>query len=240
MYIKGYLQPTPGKNSLSANQVIWGVQMGNIKHNRHLHSRVTEEGKHFFSCKEMVMFSILITEKTKMHQLCLGISQCISLQMSFSTCTQYWYLCPRNSLFPQLSHREFWMPCGDDLGRTSEMGWRETGFLFYSGFLGGENCWMTATPLCSPFMGKGRAEGTLGEQNFAWHTNPSQMVMLQITLNSNVQLHRPSEEMDDLKQFMPRSKGIFKMCQNCHCEHIFDSLLSNDLEKGFPQWLFQM
>lgn len=134
MYIKGYLQPTPGKNSLSANQVIWGVQMGNIKHNRHLHSRVTEEGKHFFSCKEIVMFSILITEKTKMHQLCLGISQCISLQMSFSTCTQYWYLCPRNSLFPQLSHREFWMPCGDDLGRTSEMGWRETGFLFSSGF----------------------------------------------------------------------------------------------------------
>lgn len=54
MYIKGYLQPTPGKNSLSANQVNWGVQMGNIKHNRHLHSRVTEEGKHLFSLKNTV------------------------------------------------------------------------------------------------------------------------------------------------------------------------------------------
>lgn len=65
MYIKGYLQPTPWKNSLSANQVNWGVQMGNIKHNRHLHSRVTEEGKHLFSFKEIVMFSILITEREK-------------------------------------------------------------------------------------------------------------------------------------------------------------------------------
>lgn len=51
MYIKGYLQPTPGKNSLSANQVNWVVQMGNIKHNRHLHSRVTDEGKYLFSFK---------------------------------------------------------------------------------------------------------------------------------------------------------------------------------------------
>lgn len=48
--------------------------MGNIKHNRHLHSRVTEEGKHLFNFKVTVMFSILITEKAKMHQLCLGIS----------------------------------------------------------------------------------------------------------------------------------------------------------------------
>lgn len=50
MYIKGYLQPTPGK-SLSANQVNWGVQMGNIKRNRRLHSRVTEEGKYLFIFK---------------------------------------------------------------------------------------------------------------------------------------------------------------------------------------------
>lgn len=45
--------------------------------------------------------------------------------MSFSTCTQYWYPCPQNSLIPQLCHQEFWMSCGDDLGRTSEMGRRE-------------------------------------------------------------------------------------------------------------------
>lgn len=60
--------------------------------------------------------------------------------MSCSTCTQYWYPCSQNSLFPQLSCQEFWMSRGDDLGRTSEMGWRETGFLFDSGFSGGENC----------------------------------------------------------------------------------------------------
>lgn len=151
--------------------------------------------------------------------------------MSCSTCTQYWYPCSQNSLFPQLSCQEFWMSCGDDLGRTSEMGWRETGFLLDSGFSGGENCCpgrrscaesQLHTPLLTPppsTDGKGQSGGS---SNFAWHTNPSQMVMLKITHNSNVELHRPSEKTDDLKQFMLRSKGIFKMWRNCHSENIFD------------------
>lgn len=108
--------------------------------------------------------------------------------MSFSTCTQYWYPCPQNSLFPQLSHQEFWTSCGDDLGRTSEMGWGETGFLLYSDFslffLGWwellprqkEQCWVTATPLCSPplhlQMAQGRAEGTTGEQQLCLAHKP--------------------------------------------------------------------
>lgn len=151
--------------------------------------------------------------------------------MSCSTCTQYWYPCSQNSLFPQLSCQEFWMSRGDDLGRTSEMGWRETGFLFDSGFSGGENCCpgrrscaesqlhtpLLTSPPCTD--GKGQSAGT---SNFAWHTNPSQMVMLKITRNSNVELHRPSEKIDDLKQFTLRSKGIFKMWRNCHSENIFD------------------
>lgn len=75
-----------------------------------------------------------------------------------------------------------------------------------------------------PFTdGRGQSRGSnRGNSNFAWHTNPSQMVMLKITRNSNVELHRPSEKIDDLKQFMLCSKGIFKMWQNCHSENIFD------------------
>lgn len=172
--------------------------------------------------------------------------------MSFSTCTQYWYPCPQNSLFPQLSHQEFWMSCGDDLGRTSEIAWRETGLLFYSGFLGGEKCCPgrrscaesqlhLSAPLHSIYRWQraGQRE-QWGSSNFAWHTNPSQMVMLKITRNSNVELHRPSEKIDDLKQFLPRSKGIFKCGRIVILKTFLTGLLSAHLERGFPQWLFQM
>lgn len=151
--------------------------------------------------------------------------------MSFSTCTQYWYPCPQNSLFPQLSHQEFWMSCGDDLGRTSEMGWRETGFLFYSGFLGGENCCPgrrscaesqlhLSAHLHSIYRWEraGQRE-QWGNSNFAWHTNPSQMVMLKITRNSNVELHRENWWFKAIHA--PFQRDI-QMWQNCHSENIFD------------------
>lgn len=105
--------------------------------------------------------------------------------MSFSICTQYWYPCPQNSLFPQLSHQEFWMSCGDHLGRTSKMGWREIGFLLYSDFLGGENC-CPGRRSCSETqrhssahlpplhlqMAQGTAEGTMGEQQLCLAHKP--------------------------------------------------------------------
>lgn len=51
---------------------------------------------------------------------------------------------------------------------------------------------LTSTPFPD---GKGQSRGNnRGNSNFAWLTNPSQMVMLKITRNSNVELYRPSEK----------------------------------------------
>lgn len=58
-----------------------------------------------------------------------------------------------------------------------------------------------------------------GNSNFAWHTNPSQMVMLKITRNSNVELHRENRWFKAIHA--PFQRDI-QMWQNCHSENIFD------------------
>lgn len=109
--------------------------------------------------------------------------------------------------------------------------------MFYSGILGYENCYTARrnrveSQLCNSIhlhlivqMWKSRAEQSQqqGEQQlfFVCKTLTTDDIK-KITRNSNVELHRPSEKVDVLKQFMLCSKVIFKICKNCHSENIFN------------------
>lgn len=165
--------------------------------------------------------------------------------MSFSTCTQYWYPCPQNGLFPQLSHREFWMSCGDPKFLEGPAKWDEEkqDSCFIRVFWVVRSAALAEAAVLSHCIYRWERAGhreQWGNSNFAWHTNPSQMAMLKITRNSNVELHRPSEKIDDLKQFLPCSKGIFQ----CGSIVILKTFLTGHFlliwREGFPQWLLQM
>lgn len=154
--------------------------------------------------------------------------------MSFSTCTQHWYPCPQNSLSPSSPSKNFgWLvemtlegPAKWDEEKQDSCFTEVFWVVRTAALAEGAVLSHSYTPLLTsaPFTGgKGQSRGNNGgNSSFAWHTNPSQMVMLKIARNGNVELHRPSEKIDDLKQFVLCSKGIFKMWQNCHCENIFD------------------
>lgn len=202
--------------------------MGNIKHNRHLHSRVTEEGKHLFKRNG----NVFNTDHREDKNASVVPRY---LLMHFSP-DEFFHM---HTVLTSVSTKQFFLPsspvknfgCLVEMTLEGSAKWDEEkqDSCLIRAFLGGgkELCRVTATPLCPPplhsQMGKGRVEGAMGgNSNLARHTNPSQMVMLKTTRNSNVELHRPPEKTDDLKQSMLCSKGILKMWHNCHSQHFFD------------------
>lgn len=158
------------------------------------------------------MFSTLITEKTKMHQLCLCTSQRISLLKFFHTHTVL-ILSSTNQSFSLL------LP-----SRISDVLWRwpwkgqwngmkririyilvRFFWLWELWHCQRKPCWVTAMQLHLPPLDCTNVK----EQNRANKWGNSKFLCMQpphkwyqkITHNSNVELHRPSEELGILKQF---------------------------------------
>lgn len=141
------------------------------------------------------MFSILITEKTK----CIN---CASVSLNAFL---FWRVFPhaysidirvhKTSLFPRAPVKNFRRLVETTLEGPVKMGWRETGFVFYSGFFLGCENWHIARRNrvesqlhnshlpprdCTDVKEQSRTEQTMGwgdDSNFSLYTKPSQMIL---------------------------------------------------------------